>query len=216
MKKIEDRLYRDKLQRKRAEEINKRKFSYFNDKKSINEKKDVDQTKYFFDENSILRTFGDKQIQKKNELNDKKKLEKKNLSREERDELKSKKSNELLSALNAPASIVELKEQKFKTKKEILFFKNIAIDLGIRQKKKLIEFSNVIKDKPVKIIITTELKRDSENFLNMKKLIKSRALLVRTFLMNQGISHNRITIQTKEKNISENWKNEIILTFIGV
>jgi hypothetical protein len=49
-----------------------------------------------------------------------------------------------------------------------------------------------------------------------KKLLKTRALFLRTFLIKQGISHNRISIKIDNKrNISKNWKNELTLIFIG-
>ena len=88
--------------------------------------------------------------------------------------------------------------------------------MSIKQKKKLKEFANIIKDQPVKIIIKTFLSKDDDNFNKYKKISKSRSLYIRAFLINQGISHNRIKIETNKENITKNWKNEVILNFIGV
>ena len=74
----------------------------------------------------------------------------------------------------------------------------------------------VNKDKPVKIIIKTFLSRNEKNYNKYKRISKSRSLYIRAFLINQGISHNRIKIETNEEKITKNWKNEVILNFIGV
>ena len=89
-------------------------------------------------------------------------------------------------------------------------------ELGIKHKKKLKEFALIIKDKPVKIIIRTYVSKNEKDYNKYKKILKSRSLFVRAFLINQGISHNRIKIETNEENITKNWKNEVILNFIGV
>ena len=83
-------------------------------------------------------------------------------------------------------------------------------------KKMLKEFANIIKDKPVKIVIRTFFSKKEKNFDKYKKISKSRSLYIRAFLINQGISHNRIKIETNEENVTKNWKNEVILNFIGV
>ena len=54
------------------------------------------------------------------------------------------------------------------------------------------------------------------HFDKYKRISKSRSLYIRAFLINQGISHNRIKIETNEENVTKNWKNEVILNFIGV
>ena len=118
--------------------------------------------------------------------------------------------------IKRPSSIVELKEQVVNSKREILNFENDDEQLAIKQKKKLKEFANIIKDKPVKIIIKTFVSKDEEDFNKFKKISKSRSLYIRAFLINQGISHNRIKIETNEENVTKNWKNEVILNFIGV
>ena len=43
-----------------------------------------------------------------------------------------------------------------------------------------------------------------------------RKLYIRAFLINQGISHNRIIIEINEEKITKQWKNEVILKFIEV
>ena len=121
-----------------------------------------------------------------------------------------------MAAINKPSSIVELKEQIISSKIEILNFENNKEELGIKQKKKLKEFANIIKNKPVKIVIKTFFSKNEENFNKYKKISKSRSLYIRAFLINQGISHNRIKIVTNEENVTKNWKNEVILNFIGV
>ena len=69
---------------------------------------------------------------------------------------------------------------------------------------------------PVAPVIRTFLSREEKNFNKYKRISKSRSLYIRAFLINQGISHNRIKIETNEENITKNWKNEVILNFIGV
>ena len=147
----------------------------------------------------------------------KKKLEKKLVQNEKKiKNVKDKKDIDLLAAINKPSSIVQLKEQIISSKREILNFENNKEELGIKQKKQLKEFASIIKNKPVKIVIKTFLSRDEENFNKYKKISKSRSLYIRAFLINQGISHNRIKIVTNEENVTKNWKNEVILNFIGV
>ena len=65
-------------------------------------------------------------------------------------------------------------------------------------------------------MIKTSVSKDEENFIKYKQISKSRSLYIRAFLINQGISHNRIKIETNEENVTKNWKNEVILNFIGV
>ena len=70
-------------------------------------------------------------------------------------------------------------------------------------------------DKPVKIVIDLSTPVGFKSFSVEKKLQKTRALYLRTFLINHGISHNRISIKfDKKRNISKNWKNELTLIFI--
>ena len=128
------------------------------------------------------------------------------------------KDREILAAIikKQSSSIVELKEQVVNSKREVLSFDNEKEELGIKQKKKLKEFANIIKNKPVKIIIKTFLSKEEQDFDKYKRISKSRSLYIRAFLVNQGISHNRIKIETNEENITKNWKNEVILNFIGV
>ena len=65
-------------------------------------------------------------------------------------------------------------------------------------------------------VIKTFFSKKEKNFDKYKKISKSRTLYIRAFLINQGISHNRIKIETNEENVTKNWKNEVILNFIGV
>ena len=68
----------------------------------------------------------------------------------------------------------------------------------------------------MKIIIGSSTPIGFKNSVVEKKLQKTRALHLRTFLINLGISHNRISIKIdKKRNISKSWKNELTLIFIG-
>ena len=111
---------------------------------------------------------------------------------------------------------MEVKEFKSSEKKETLFFSGNEIEIGLKQKKRIKEYINLILDKPVRIVIDSSTPLGFESLVVEKKLQKTRALYLRTFLINQGISHNRISIKfDKKRNISKNWKNELTLIFIG-
>jgi hypothetical protein len=121
----------------------------------------------------------------------------------------------MIAALSSPRSLMQVKEFKSSEKKEILTFKKNEIDLNLKQKKRIREYVNLILEKPVKIIIGSATPSGLKNFLDEKKIQKTRALLLRTFLINHGISHNRISIKIENKrNISKNWENELSLIFI--
>ena len=213
---IEDKFVKKELMRQRQEEIQKRKYSYFSRKNNV-EEEETANAKQFFDESSIKKTF--KKNNEKFERNScsKKKLEKKSFQKDSYVKQKDKKENELLAAIiKKPSSNVELKEQVISSKREILMFESNKEELGIKQKKMLKEFANIIKDEPVKIVIKTFFSKKEKNFDKYKKISKSRSLYIRAFLINQGISHNRIKIETNEENVTKNWKNEVILNFIGV
>ena len=108
----------------------------------------------------------------------------------------------MIAALSSPRSLMQVKEFKSSEKKEILTFKKNEIDLNLKQKKKNKEYINLILEKPVKIIIGSSTPSGlKKNFLDEKKLQKTRALLLRTFLINHGISHNRISIKIEKKEI---------------
>ena len=217
---LENKFKRDELIKKRQEEIQRRKYSYFNKKDSENDliNHSNDKRKQFFDETSIKKTFTKKNNTKSEKSTEgKKKLEKKSIQNKSKKEISSKKDGELLAAIiQKPSSIVELKEQVVNEKREVLNFDSNNEELGIKHKKKLKEFALIIKDKPVKIIIRTYVSKNEKDYNKYKKILKSRSLFVRAFLINQGISHNRIKIETNEENITKNWKNEVILNFIGV
>ena len=87
---------------------------------------------------------------------------------------------------------------------------------GSISKKQLREFSNAIKDRQIRVVITTSIKKKSSDYKKYKKISKSRSLYIRAFLINQGISHNRIIIEINEEKITKQWKNEVILKFIEV
>ena len=129
----------------------------------------------------------------------------------------SKKQSELHAVLkNKSNSILELKEQQISSSREKLYYDGIIEELGIKQKKQLKEFANAIKEKQIRIVIQTSINRKSIEYNKYKKLLKSRSLYIRAFLINQGISHNRIIIEINEEKITKQWKNEVVLNFIGV
>ena len=213
---IEDKFVKKELMRQRQEEIQKRKYSYFSRKNIVKEEETI-KAKQFFDESSIKKTFKKNNEKFEKNSGNKKKLEKKSFQKDSNVKQKDKKENELLAAIiKKPSSIVELKEQEVSSKREILMFESNKEELGIKQKQMLKEFANIIKDKPVKIVIKTFFSKKEKNFDKYKKISKSRTLYIRAFLINQGISHNRIKIETNEENVTKNWKNEVILNFIGV
>ena len=82
------------------------------------------------------------------------------------------KDREMLAAIikKQSSSIVELKEQVVNSKREVLSFDNEKEELGIKQKKKLKEFANIIKNKPVKIIIKTFLSKEEQDFDKYKNI----------------------------------------------
>ena len=210
----------EEMARQRKQEITKRKFSYFVDSKEAEQKENnknlQDKTKYLFDESNIKKNQNSKNSEKNLKSGEnKKKLIKKNISKNVKKNSEERKGNDLITALKSPTSIVELKEQKINEKHEMFYFKENNLQLGIKQKKKLREFIKIIKEKPIKIIIKTSISKKEDDFEKYQKILKTRTLHVRSFLINQGISHNRISIQIKEKNVSKNWKNEVVLSFIG-
>jgi len=212
---IEDKLIRNELARQREEEIRKRKYSYFKDN---NEKKTIEEnkTKLFFDENMIKQSFQKKKITKNEKTDEyKKKLQKKSLS-DESNEYPNAKNTSLLSALNAPTSIVEIKEQQINKKREVIVFNENEIELGFKHKKNVKEFVSAIIDKQIRIEIIASLPKNNSKNTEFKKKQKSRLLYIRTFLINQGISHNRIGIKFNEGNDSKNWENKVVLNFIGL
>ena len=213
---IEDKLIRNELARQRDEEIKKRKYSYFKEnqkEKSVEE----DKTKLFFDENMIKQSFQKKkQITEPEKSDDfKKKLQKKSSYDENNGEQNSKNVN-LLSALNAPTSIVEVKEQQINKKSEVIVFSENEVELGFKHKKNVKEFVKAIIDKQIRVEIIASLPKKKSKMTEFKQKQKSRLLHVRTFLINQGISHNRIGIKFSEGNDSKNLENRVVLNFIGL
>ena len=200
---IENKVVERQIIRERKEAINKRKFSYFKDKND-NEK-----------ENKL-----DKEINKKFISKDLKngEVKKKLIKRSENINNNGiyKKKSELHKVLNNSSAILELKEQKKNFSREVLYFEDLVEQLGFKQKKQLKEFSNAIKDRQIRVVITTSIKKKSSDYKKYKKISKSRSLYIRAFLINQGISHNRIIIEINEEKITKQWKNEVILKFIEV
>ena len=178
---------------------------------------DEDNTKLFFDENIIKKSF-----QKKNNVVDydkseetKKKLQKKSLTDQSND---SEGSNniKLLSALNAPTSIVEIKEQKLNQKREVILFNEDEIELGFKHKRNVKEFVKAIIDKQIRVEIIASVPENELKKSELRKKQKSRLLYIRTFLIKQGISHNRIGIKFDKGSDLKISKNEVVLSFIGL
>jgi trichohyalin len=210
---IENKVFEQKIIRERKEAINKRKFSYFKDNSNSEKDNKVD-AKDFFDEKF------DKDLNKKLIGKDLKNDESKKKLKKRSENLSNnginKKKSELHTALNNSSAILELKEQKKNFSREVLYFDNLVEQLGLKQKKQLKEFSNAIKDKQIRIVITTSIKKKSTDYKKYKRISKSRSLYIRAFLINQGISHNRIIIEINEEKVTNQWKNEVILKFIEV
>ena len=214
---IEQKIKKNELAKKREKEIIARRFSYFKESKTT-EKIENDNTKLFYDENVLKRSFlkKDQIIEDFKITDNKKKLPKKNDDDTAIDNTQSNENGDLIAALSSPRSVMEVKEFKSSEKKETLLFNESEIELGLKQKKRIREYINLILDKPVKIIIGSSTPSGLKNSPVEKKLQKTRALYLRNFLINQGISHTRISIKIDNKrNISKNWKNELTLIFIG-
>ena len=152
-KNIEEKIKKNELAKIRDQEIQNRKYSYFKDKKNtpiIEE----DKTKLFYDENILKKSFLKKdQFSKeyKSEEN-KKKTPLKNFSEDNRTD-QARENGDLISALNSPSSVMEIRESAYNEKKETLFFNEKEVELGLKQKKRIREYISTIIDEPVKIII---------------------------------------------------------------
>ena len=101
-------------------------------------------------------------------------------------------------------------------KREVIVFNENEIELGFKHKKNVKEFVSAIIDKQIRIEIIASLPKNNSKNTEFKKKQKSRLLYIRTFLINQGISHNRIGIKFNEGNDSKNWENKVVLNFIGL
>ena len=62
---------------------------------------------------------------------------------------------DMMTALISPQSVMQVKEFKSSEKKEILLFSKGDTELGLKQKKRIKEYINLILDKPVKIVISS-------------------------------------------------------------
>lgn len=195
------------LSEQRDKEIEKRKFSYYN--QSPKEQVKEDNTKYFFDENVIekLSSSDEKEKVIQNNKKEKKKLEKKITKLEENSFESKQNRRNIMTAFNAQP-IIQLEEKTFTEKTEIFSFKSSQLDLDTSQKIKISEYVGQVINKPIKI----EIKLNSSQ---KNKTAKSRSLLIRAFLVKLGISHNRINIEFDEKYSDIN-KNEIAISFIEI
>ena len=171
----------------------------------------------FSDENLIKKSFVNKKKIIETDKSDefKKQLQKKSSSDESNGDQNTKNVN-LLTALNAPTSIVEIKEQQETKTSEVIIFNENEIELGFKHKKNVKEFVKAIIDKQIRVEIVASLPKNSSKKSEFKQKQKSRLLHIRTFLINQGISHNRIGIKFNEGNDSKNWQNRLVLNFIGL
>ena len=164
---IEDKLIRNELAKQREEEIRKRKYSYFKDNNK-NKTIEEDKTKLFFDENMIKQSFQKKKQKMKKQMILKRNYKKKSLS-DETNGYQNEKNTNLLSALNAPTSIVEIKEQQINTKREVIVFNENEIELGFKHKKNVKEFVKAIIDKQIRIEIIASLPKNNSKDTNLKK-----------------------------------------------
>ena len=163
---IEDKLIRNELARQREEEIKKRKYSYFKDTSEKKEKED--KTKLFYDENLIKKSFVNKKIIETDKSDEFKKQLKKSSSDESNGDQNTKNVN-LLTALNAPTSIVEIKEQQETKTSEVIVFNENEIELGFKHKKNVKEFVKAIIDKQIRVEIVASLPKNSSKNLNLNK-----------------------------------------------
>ena len=118
--------------------------------------------------------------------------------------------------MNAPTSIVEIKEQQVNKTSEVIIFNENEVELGFKHKKNVKEYVKAIIDKQIRIEIIASIPKNNLKDSDFKKKQKSRLLYIRTFLINQGISHNRIGIKFNEVKDSKKWENEVVLNFIGL
>ena len=202
--KLNEKAKLEELAKKRNEEIKKRKFSNYVEKKYDSEN---ENTKFFYDENVATKFTKVENLNNSN-LNTKlkKKLEPKTFIS---DEENLKKEKNIVTALNVARPIAKLKNKEFKEKTEIFYFDKNDVELDINQKVKISEYVNQIKDKPIKIEIKTNSSLQEDNI----NIAKSRSLLIRAFLVKLGISHNRITIEMSDSD-SMVAPNEVLLSFI--
>ena len=91
-----------------------------------------------------------------------KKVTKKSSYDENNGEQNSKNVN-LLSALNAPTSIVEVKEQQINKKSEVIVFSENEVELGFKHKKNVKEFVKAIIDKQIRVEIIASLPKKVKN-----------------------------------------------------
>ena len=180
-KNIENKIKKNELAKIREEEIKNRKFSYFKEK-SIDPQIDEDKTKLFYDENVLKKSF-----LKNDQLNvritskeNKKKLPRKNTISDE-NKMTDQNEGGLVTALNSSSSVMEIKEFKFNEKRETLSYNEQEIKLGIKQKKRIIEFITTIVDDPVKIVISSTFPQDLNQSNKERKKLKTRALNLRIF-----------------------------------
>ena len=198
------------MARKRNEEIQKRKFSYYNDKSVIKESND--NTKYFFDENIATKFSNLESDNIEQNIISKPRLEKKNVNSDENLQLKNK-EKKIVTVLNNDKTIAKLKNKTFREKTEIFYYQKDVVELDINQKIKISEYVKQIKNKPVKIEIKPGIVNTIKSDKQLHQIAKSRSLLIRAYLVKLGISHNRIKILIKNSD-SKGSENEVVLSFI--
>ena len=207
-KKIDEKILLKELAEQRNKEIQKRKYSYFNNE-NISKDIEVDNTKYFFDE-GIVDKLSQKNTSKQvvDEKLVKKKLQKKKEDYNNKNTQQPISENKIISAFNTKP-VIPLEKKKLNEKTEIFIYESNQIDLDTTQKMKISEYVSLIKNKPIKIHIKSSVFEDD------LKINKSRTLLVRAFLVKLGISHNRIKIDF-EKEFNDINKDEIAISFIEI
>ena len=87
----------------------------------------------------------------------------------------------MLSALNAPTSIVEINEQPIAKKSEVIVFNEDEIELGFKHKKNVKEFVKEILNKQIRVEVIASLPKKMSKNSEFKQKQKSRLLHVRTF-----------------------------------
>ena len=74
-----------------------------------------------------------------------------------------------MSALNAPTSIVKIKEQPIAKKSEVIVFNEDEIELGFKHKKNVKEFVKAILNKQIRVEVIASLPKKSSKTLNSNR-----------------------------------------------
>ena len=155
-KKIDEKILLKELAEQRNKEIQKRKYSYFNNE-NISKDIEVDNTKYFFDE-GIVDKLSQKKTSKQviDEKLVKKKLQKKKEDYNNKSTQQPISENKIISAFNTKP-VIPLEKKKLNEKTEIFIYESNQIDLDTTQKMKISEYVSLIKNKPIKIHIKSSI-----------------------------------------------------------